>query len=313
MGAQPSSGCTCHQGVARALRGNQEEVDGVIDSKNSVALRIVQITDVYVLENFPHLRNLIKDKRADLDARCGGRTISKLTGDFLAPYLFSSLDKGVGMMNMINGTPIDYLTWGNHEDDISHPDVIRREREYTGTWINTNMQTHESMKGSKCQKDVEIMEIVSADGTNTRRIGMIGILSNSPSLYRPNAFGGAAIEDPWETMAEYKTKLEEDANVDVVIPLCHLYEPQDERTCKEFDFPLILSGHDHHVVDRTIENTRLLKPGQDGHKAWVVDVVWPSSSWGKRPVVKAELLTVKDWPADPELQKVSEKAYSVLD
>lgn len=311
MGAQLASQCSCTRGVARALQAQDGSVD--IDRNRSCSLRIIQITDVYVLENFPHLRNLIKEKKAELDKVCGGKTISMLTGDFLAPYLLSSLDKGVGMMNMLNGTPIDYLTWGNHEDDIAHPDVIRREREYQGIWINTNMQDHESMKGTKCQKDAEIIEVASADGTNKRKIGMIGILSNSPSLYRPNAFGGATIEDPWETMQKYKDKLEEDDGVDVVIPLCHLYEPQDERTCKEFDFPLILSGHDHHVVDRTVDDTRLLKPGLDAHKAWMIDVYWPSAASGKRPKIRAELLTVKDWPADPALVEVAEKAYSVLD
>ena len=40
--------------------------------------------------------------------------ISMLTGDFLAPYLLSSVDRGKGMMNALAGTPIDYLTWGNH-------------------------------------------------------------------------------------------------------------------------------------------------------------------------------------------------------
>ena len=35
------------------------------------------------------------------------------------------------------------------------------------------------------------------------------------------------------------------AGADLIIPLCHLYEPQDERTAREFDFPVILSGHDH--------------------------------------------------------------------
>eukprot|EP00434_Breviolum_minutum_P019431 symbB.v1.2.017134.t1/scaffold1268.1/size213459/15 len=44
-----------------------------------------------------------------------GMGVGMLTGDFLAPYLLSSIDMGVGMMKMLNGTPIDYLTWGNHE------------------------------------------------------------------------------------------------------------------------------------------------------------------------------------------------------
>ena len=35
---------------------------------------------------------------------------------------------------------------------------------------------------------------------------------------------------------------------DMVLPLCHLYEFQDERTCAELDVPVVLSGHDHHRV-----------------------------------------------------------------
>ena len=81
----------------------------------------------------------------------GGKLISMLTGDFLAPYLLSSFDKGVGMMSMLNKTPIDYVIWGNHEHDLAHEDVMKREKEYQGVWINSNMTSHESFKDSKCQ------------------------------------------------------------------------------------------------------------------------------------------------------------------
>ena len=55
-------------------------------------LRIVQVTDVYTLLNFPRLKTLIAEKRSEVEAT-GGKCISMLTGDFLAPYLLSSLDK----------------------------------------------------------------------------------------------------------------------------------------------------------------------------------------------------------------------------
>ena len=38
----------------------------------------------------------------------------------------------------------------------------------------------------------------------------------------------------------------------MILPLCHLYEFQDEKTCEMFDFPVVLSGHDHHKVDRSV-------------------------------------------------------------
>eukprot|EP00434_Breviolum_minutum_P019428 symbB.v1.2.017131.t1/scaffold1268.1/size213459/12 len=143
----------------------------------------------------------------------------------------------------------------------------------------------------------------SFDGSNKRRIGLVGVLSNSPSLYRPGAFGGATIEDPWQVLATYKKKLEEQKTCDVV----------DERTCRDFDFPVVLSGHDHHVVDRLVEGTRLLKPGQDGIKAVILDLSWPNASSSKLPVIEYEIVNVADWPPDEALKKVAEESYKVLD
>ena len=64
-----------------------------IMGEETARLRIVQITDVYTLKNFPNLKTLLNEKRAEID-KLGGKTISMLTGDFLAPYLLSSFDKG---------------------------------------------------------------------------------------------------------------------------------------------------------------------------------------------------------------------------
>ena len=57
-------------------------------------------------------------------------------------------------------------------------------------------------------------------------------------------------------MKEYNDILKNEDGCDMVLPLCHLYEHQDERTCNEFDFPVIMSGHDHHRVDRVVNGTR---------------------------------------------------------
>ena len=62
------------------------------------------------------------------------------------------------------------------------------------------MKSHESFKNSKCQVDKAVVTVTSPDGSNTRRLGMFGVLSNVASLYKPNAFGGAVIDDPWECM-----------------------------------------------------------------------------------------------------------------
>ena len=65
-----------------------------------------------------------------------------------------------------------------------------------------------------------------------------------------------------EAIDKYKRMLEADG-CDLVVPLCHTYVPFDKTTCERFDVPLILSGHDHHVVDEVHHGTRLIKPGMD--------------------------------------------------
>ena len=78
----------------------------------------MQITDVYTLENFPYLTTLLAELRASRPP--SHRVVSVLTGDFLAPYLLSSVDQGFGMMRMLAACGVDYVTWGNHEADVDH-------------------------------------------------------------------------------------------------------------------------------------------------------------------------------------------------
>jgi 2',3'-cyclic-nucleotide 2'-phosphodiesterase (5'-nucleotidase family) len=75
-------------------------------------LTVIQITDTYSLEHLASVKTLLADVRAK---SVGSKVISLMTGDFLAPYLLSSVDRGQGMMNALAKIPIDYITWGNHE------------------------------------------------------------------------------------------------------------------------------------------------------------------------------------------------------
>ena len=276
-------------------------------SPTAARLTVVQVTDVYTLENFPRLKTLLHDVRAT-----NPTTISMLTGDFLAPYLLSSIDKGHGMMRMINETPIDYLTWGNHEADIDHKEVCGHVRGYRGKWINSNMLDHEAMDA---QQEYDVVEVVSADGTQTRRVGLVACLSDDPALYAnfkaPGAFGGATIDCPWATLHRLKAKLEDDERCDLVVPLQHTYVPDDHKTCREFDVPVILSGHDHHKVDEVVDGTRLLKPGLDAIYATVLTIEWASAQQ-EEPTIAAEFVPLADFEADAAMAAAATEAYEVL-
>eukprot|EP00545_Synedropsis_sp_CCMP1620_P013291 CAMPEP_0119009982 /NCGR_PEP_ID=MMETSP1176-20130426/4715_1 /TAXON_ID=265551 /ORGANISM="Synedropsis recta cf, Strain CCMP1620" /LENGTH=588 /DNA_ID=CAMNT_0006962567 /DNA_START=58 /DNA_END=1821 /DNA_ORIENTATION=- len=280
-------------------------------SPTEAKLTVVQITDVYTLDNFASVRTMLQDIREQCQS---SNVISLCTGDFLAPYLLSSVDRGAGMMTALAKTPIDYLTWGNHEADVNHRTVCNHVKNFPGKFINTNMQDHEAME---YQLPFEIIEVTSPDGTNKRKVGLIAVLSDDPALYKhfqaPGAFGGAMIRDPWETLREYKEMLEQPPySCDLVIPLQHMYVPDDHKTCRMFDFPVILSGHDHHRVDDTIQGTRLLKPGLDAVYATVLEVGWDDNGENSELTIEARFVPTADWEPDPILEAENNRAYNAL-
>uniref|UniRef100_A0A7S3KWW6 EF-hand domain-containing protein n=2 Tax=Amphora coffeiformis TaxID=265554 RepID=A0A7S3KWW6_9STRA len=235
-----------------------------------------------------------------------------LTGDFLAPYLLSSVDAGAGMMHALKRTPIDALTWGNHEADIDHRTVCRHVREWPGIWINSNMQDHDAMEH---QVPYHVIEMKSPDGKGTYRVGFIAVLSNDPKLYSqfkaPGAFGGATIEDPWETLEKYNNILVEEEKCDLVIPLEHLYVHENRVTCEKFDFPVILSGHDHHKMDTKINGTRVIKPGMDGVFATVLEIVFQEGQ--SKPIIRSNFVEMASYEPDPVLKAETDQAYDVLE
>ena len=273
-------------------------------------LILCQITDVYTLEHLASFKTMI----ADTKAQAGPDTtvLSMLTGDFLSPYLLSSVDKGAGMMNALAKLPLDILTWGNHEADIDHRSVVRHVRNFPGKWLNSNMLDYEAMDA---QQEYDIIQLCSADGTHRRKVGLCAVLSNDPALYShfkaPGAFGGATVTDPWEALAKYKHLLEEEHGCDLVVPLEHLYVPDDHKTCRDFDFPLVLSGHDHHRVDEVVDGTRLLKPGMNAVYSTVVEISW-SDQEQRKPRIRARFVHCADWQPDPVLAEENDRAYDAL-
>ena len=286
--------------------------DDIYSQENASEARLIvlQITDVYTLEYFAHFKTLLEETRRN---NADATVVCMLTGDFLSPYLLSGVDRGAGMMRALANVPMDYLTWGNHEADIPHKVLCRYVRNFPGKWLNSNMLDHEAMAW---QHEYDVLEITSPDGTNKRKVGLVAALSDDPALYQhfeePGAFGGATVTDPWEALRKYKDLLEgPEHNCDMVIPLQHLYVPDDHKTCRELDFPVILSGHDHHRVDEVVEGTRLLKPGMNAEYATLLQVSWEDAK-AEKPTIRARFVKCDDWPADPVTAEINERAYDAL-
>ena len=166
------------------------------------------------------------------------------------------------------------------------------------------------------QKEYDVVTVTSPDGSNVRKFGLCAVCSDDPALYshfkEPGAFGGATLTDPWEALAKYQKILKQDEGCDFVLPLEHLYVPDDLKTCRDMDFDVVLSGHDHHRVDQVVDGTRLLKPGMNAVYATVLELSYPNSQHQGKPNVRARFVECSHWEPDPILQQVNERAYDCL-
>eukprot|EP00960_Hanusia_phi_P054129 762550-Hanusia_phi.AAC.9 len=245
-------------------------------------LRIIFVNDVYELKNLPQFDSVIRHHGIP-------NTIVMLPGDFLAPSLLSSLDKGKGMMDMLNrvgGCGVQYVCFGNHETDIPVSDLRERIKEYKGKWINSNMRDFEPSL-----PEYDVIEVKA--GGQTRRVGIIGLLTTDKNLYQKGAFGGAmeTAAPVYETAARLRKKLMEEEGCDVVIPMTHQVMAEDREMARlQMGFPLLVAAHDHDPYVETIEGCTIVKTGMDAENAAIVDILWESGETpGERPKIKVEL------------------------
>lgn len=234
---------------------------------DSLKLRIIHINDVYTLENLPRLKSFV-------EAMPG---IVTMGGDFLAPYLLSSLDHGAGMVDVLNALPTHYAILGNHESDIPFAALEERMREFRGTWINSNFPIFAST--------------VKYDVLNGYAV--IGLLCDG--VYRDSSFNGqtAKIRDPVEAARELCSKLEMP-----VIALTHLDLEDDLRLTTIPNLIAILGGHDHDIVDVEANGTKILKSGMDATHAAVLEI---------SDVLDARIVDLKDWPLHQGTQRLVDK------
>jgi 2',3'-cyclic-nucleotide 2'-phosphodiesterase (5'-nucleotidase family) len=201
-------------------------------------LRIVQVNDVYELYNFPSLKTLIEEKKQGPD-----KTLVILAGDFLGPSLLSSLDKGRGMVDCLNQCGFTHVCFGNHETDVPCEAIAQRILQSRFVWVNTNMRELDE----KIDIDTSPHDIVTiTHGDCCKRVGLLGLLTEDPGLYRPGSFGGAKIEAVMEATESYLIKAMEPLNLDLILPMTHQRIPEDRAFAKKFTgdtFPVILGGH----------------------------------------------------------------------
>ena len=248
-------------------------------------LRIIAVNDVYKLEHLPRLVSLVRHHATHDPAN---RLITVMAGDFVAPSLLSSLDSGRGMVDCLNHVPITHAILGNHEDDIELDELRARLRELRATVLMTNVfGLDDSFPRS---------QVIDVAGV---RVGLVGVTSTEPSLYRRPPFGGARVEPANEAARRAADELLA-TGCACVVAITHQRADDDRELARTAPpFPVILGGHEHDGLLEKVGDTWLTKAPADAVQATVVDLVWTS---GPFPEVHARFEDVGAYPEDAAMR-----------
>ena len=190
--------------------------------KRGPRLRMLCVNDVYTLENLPRLATLAAELRAEDP---GAAFVTTLAGDFVSPSLLSSLDGGRGMIDCMNGVPIDYVCFGNHEDDISAAELHARIGEFKGTWLSTNVLGFDPKLVTAA-----VLEIGRPEGGRHVRVGLVGVVMDDAAAYRAPPFGGATLLPPNDVAVAAAKHLYDEERCALVVPLpTHQPVDHDQR------------------------------------------------------------------------------------
>jgi 2',3'-cyclic-nucleotide 2'-phosphodiesterase (5'-nucleotidase family) len=238
--------------------------------KRGPRLRMLCVNDVYTLENLPRLATLAAELRAEDP---GAAFVTTLAGDFVSPSLLSSLDGGRGMIDCMNGVPIDYVCFGNHEDDISATELHARIGEFKGVWLSTNVLDFDPRLVTAA-----VLEIGRPEGGRRVRVGLVGVVMDDAAAYRAPPFGGAKLLPPNDVAVCAANHLYDEERCALVVPLTHQPIDQDRALAgsEAPPFPVIVGGHEHVVEIERVGSAWIEKAGADAVHAVLVDLVWPA-------------------------------------
>ncbi len=249
-------------------------------------------------------------------------TLTVLAGDFLSPSLIGTIKqngkriKGAQMVEVMNATGIDLVTFGNHEFDIKEQELQDRINESKFTWLGTSVRRINTKTGKKSKfyqetdstlnyvPDTWIWEISDEDGTSIK-IGFFGATLDM------NQVKYVEYLDVTNTCLEAVQSLS--LQTDVVIGLTHLNVAEDlELAAKLPQVPLLMGGHDHHHIRESVGNTLVTKADANAKTAYVHTLTYNKNT--RKTTVSSKLIDINDQlHSDEEVKSIVDKWKRIMD
>ncbi|CAF1225124.1 unnamed protein product [Adineta ricciae] len=171
-------------------------------------------------------------------------TYTILAGDFVSPSALSTAKvngrplNGRQMIATMNSLGLDYVTFGNHEFDITENELLSRMNESNFSWISSNVfkiNSNQPIGSSLTYKILTISRV---------RILLIGLTLATPSTYARFTNDSSLVNYTRQFLAQFPNE-----SYDVLVALTHLDIARDIELASNIpQIDLILGGHEHEDV-----------------------------------------------------------------
>lgn len=241
--------------------------------------------------------------------------ITVLPGDFLSPS-FIGLQKdqngdriaGRHMVEVLNAVGLDYVTFGNHEFDLSYEELKRCIDMSDFTWTSSNVFHEIPMGVTYFTKNVDGEEVDFGRYTIHRfqdsefgevKLGLIGTtLPFNLKEYVNYSTVFLALRSVYEELYP---------KVDMMALLTHLEVKSDLELARRLPvFPLIMGGHDHQNMIEQVGNTTVAKADANANSVYVHTLNYYPQTLAVK--VSSELVEIdSSIPEDPEVKAIVDK------
>lgn len=243
--------------------------------------------------------------------------ISVLAGDFLSPSFLGTMKveneegdrekiAGLQMIETLNAMGLDYVTFGNHEFDISDPALLEKriaQSDFGWTVCNVNYVDEQGkerrfMQGNKPVPPY-IIHPVKTIGGRTVKVGILGVVL--PFTQTPYLKYTDVNESFRRTLAELKPVS------DVQLAITHNNLDEDIELAKKVPgVPLFLGGHEHANLSRYIGSTIITKADANAKTVYIHRVRFDPATGMTN--VRSELKVIDDTIAEePKTKMVVDK------
>ncbi|MCB0637154.1 MAG: metallophosphoesterase, partial [Lewinella sp.] len=290
-------------------------------TEGPLSFTILQINDVYEISpleggkvaGLARVATVIRELEAE-----NPNTIAVIAGDFLSPSFAGNLRldngekiAGLQMVETLNAMGLDYATFGNHEFDLSDPQLLQARLDASDfAYMSCNARFRQGgdlvpfTQDGQPIPDYSIHTFTYPDG-RTLEVAIVGVVLPFNQIdyvaYLP-------VEESFRAAAAAARR-----EAPVVVGLTHLAVDEDEELAAAVPgLPLFMGGHDHEHMSRYVGQTAITKADANAKTVYVHRCTfYPEAGITQ---VNSELVFIDDAIAsEPATEAVVDRWNAIVD